>query len=603
MSLTSTLNAAVTGLQVNQKGLEIASHNIGNVNTEGYSRRVIHQEAADTAGLGARGVNISQIERVADEFLTSQIRTESATLGRSAVRDRYFTNIQGMFGDIGSDSSIGQRIADMTTRIESLAIDPESPTAASGLIEEAQGFTRDLNTIADEILRLRSEADLEIEHAIAGINDDLQLIADLNDKIATRGAVAGADVGDMLDQRDQALKRVGELINIKTFQRSNGEMVVFTGDARALVDGDATQLTYNSATAVGLGVTFDSISRSDGLSIQSDIRDGELKGLLEMRDKVLPNLHAQLDVLAASVRDLANAVHNRGMGLPAAPTLTGSRTFADPATDQVTVGSDVRFAVADAAGVAVATFDLPAGVYTISDLAAAIDAGLGAEGSAVVDGDGRLVVSAADPANGVGVVDLNGGADAAISFDDGSGAKAFSGFSNFFGLNDLFQTPGVVQGDASTGVAGTIEVRADLITNPERLSRGRMTMSATPPVVGADRVVALGDGTMMQELGAAFSAARSVPAVGGLPPINKPLHEYAAEIVGLVSQLAADEQERLAFEQSLVEQLETRLADKSGVNLDEELAKILVLQNAFSASARVVTTADEMMEVIIGLKR
>ncbi|MEQ9126338.1 MAG: flagellar basal body protein, partial [Alphaproteobacteria bacterium] len=210
MSLTSTLNAAVTGLQVNQKGLEIASHNIGNVNTEGYSRRVIHQEAADTAGLGARGVNISQIERVADEFLTSQIRTESATLGRSAVRDRYFTNIQGMFGDIGSDSSIGQRIADMTTRIESLAIDPESPTAASGLIEEAQGFTRDLNTIADEILRLRSEADLEIEHAIAGINDDLQLIADLNDKIATRGAVAGADVGDMLDQRDQALKRVGE---------------------------------------------------------------------------------------------------------------------------------------------------------------------------------------------------------------------------------------------------------------------------------------------------------------------------------------------------------------------------------------------------------
>ena len=81
------------------------------------------------------------------------------------------------------------------------------------------------------------------------------------------------------------------------------------------------------------------------------------------------------------------------------------------------------------------------------------------------------------------------------------------------------------------------------------------------------------------------------------------MHEYAAEIIGLNSQLAADASEKMAFEEALIEQLETRQADFSGVSIDEELANILTLQNAFSASARVVTTVDEMLDTILQLKR
>ncbi len=601
MTLTSALNNAVSGLQVNQRGLEIASHNIANATTEGYSRRTVVRAPNFTGDAGPAGVKIIDIQRAANQFLTQQVRTEVAGLGRSEVRDRYLGNTQDLFGTLSTDSSIGQRLATMAERMESLAVEPESSTAAASLVDAALVYVRDLNAISDEIQRLRVQADLEIENAVAALNEDLALVADLNEKIA--GArITGDDAGDLMDQRDLALKRIGTEINIKTFERSNGETVILTGDSTILLDGKPTFLSYSSSAAGYVGATFGQIERPDGVSIQSSIRDGRIKGLLEVRDSVLPNLHRQMDALTQNTRDIVNAAHNRGMGLPAAATLSGSRTFADTATDQVTIGSDVRFAITDSSGLTVATFDLPAGTYTIDDLAAAIDAGLGADGSASIVG-GALVVSAADPANGIGMVDLNNGADAAISFDDGSGPVAFSGFSNFFGLNDFFQTPGNVTGDNADNISGIVKVRSDLVSNPEFISRGRLADGAVAPVPGTDRAIAIGDGRIMAEVAATLSAPRAIPATGGLPPINKPLNEYAAEIVGLNSQLAAEEGERLKFEEALVGQFETRLTDTTGVNIDEELANILVLQTAFSASARLVTTADEMMQTLVQMKR
>lgn len=602
MSLTSALNSAVSGLQVSQKGLEIASHNIGNANTEGYSRRVISTATADSGGFGAAGVKVGEIQRATSRFISEQVVTQSAALGKAEVRDRFLTNTQDLFGSLSSNSSIGQRLADAMTRMETLALEPESATAASALIDDAVGLARDLNGISDEVTRLRGEADLEIDAAVDQLNTDLLLVAELNEQIAAANQNVSQDSGDFADQRDQALKRIGEMINIKTFTRPTGEVVVFTGDSRMLVDGHARTLNYAPSSDHTVGAAFQDITLADGTSVQADIRDGKIKGLLEVRDRILPNLHSQIDAFAANVRDVANAVHNRGTGLPASPSLTGSRVFADPATDAVTLGDAVRFVVADANGLTVATFELAAGTYTIDDLAAQLDAGLGADGAAEVS-NGALIVSAADAANGVGVVDLSGGGDMAISFDDGSSVAAFAGFSNFFGLNDFFQTNGLAAGDAAAGASTEIRVRNDLITNPERISRGRLSADATAPVAGTDHAIAIGDGTMMLEMAQAFSDPRAIAAVGGLPPINKPLFEYAGEILGLNAQLKSEAAERLAFEAALVEQFEGRLIDVAGVNIDEELANILVLQNAFNASARVVTIADEMMEILINMKR
>lgn len=601
MTLSGTLSTAVSGLQVNQQGLAIASHNIGNANTEGYSRRIVHNGSVDLGGEGFGGVRVIDIERAANDFLARQVRQEIAGLGRASVKQEYFAQTQDLFGSISSDSSLGQRLAEMTARMETLAIEPESPTGANSLIDSAVSFARDIRDVANQLIDIRQRADIEIAGAVDDLNRDLALVADLNVKIASQRNLNG-NVGDLQDQRDQALKRIGEQINIKTFARETGEIVVFTGDSQTLIDSDPVTLVYAPSSNRDLNATFEDITLSDGRSIQTDIRDGRLKGLLDMRDKVLPNLHRQIDALTENVRDVANAAHNRGMSLPPPNNLFGSRAFADSATDQVTIGHDVRFAVASQNGLTTATFELPAGVYTIDDVAAAIDVGLGADATAAVI-NGRLSITAADAANGVGLVDLNGGADTSISFDDGSGALPFEGFSNFFGLNDFFQTGGFVQGDSRDGISSYLQVRSDLVSDPGLVARGRISTDAAPLVPGTDRAVAIGDGSVIGEVASAFSEDREIASVGGLPSLNKPLHEFAAEIVGLNSQLSKDETERFEFERALVETFETRLNDHRGVNLDEELAQILVLQNAFSASARIITTADEMMQTIVQLKR
>ena len=382
MSLNSAINAAVSGLQLNQRGMEIASHNISNVNTDGYSRRIVHQEAASNPAGTTRGVLVADIERVADRFLSEQVRTQTASFGKAELRERYFVDTQDLFGNIASNNSIAQSLADMTSRMEALAVDPESPTAAAALLDDAGAFVRDLNSISDEIVSLRRKADLEIEKAVDDLTNDLQLVADLNDNIARGLADTSgvADIGDLQDQRDQALLRISEKINIKTFSRSNGEIAVFTGDSRMLIDGAAIALEYQPSSSGTIDTVFGQIVTEHGASIEADIRDGALKGLLEMRDEVLPNLHRQMDALAENARDIANTAHNRGAGLPAANSLTGSRVFADSATDQVTTASDARFVVMGSNGLAIASFDLPADVYTIDDLAAAVDVGLGADG-------------------------------------------------------------------------------------------------------------------------------------------------------------------------------------------------------------------------------
>jgi flagellar hook-associated protein 1 len=419
MSLSTALNAAVTGLAVNQRGLEIASHNIGNAHTDGYSRKVIQQEAISTSSFGSGGVQVANVQRVADEFLVNQVRTESATFGKAETRDRYFGNLQDMFGTISSNSSIGQQMADLSSRMESLAVEPESPTSALALIDTALTLTRDMNDMSKRIVDLRHDADVEISQVVDQVNIDLQRVVKLNQDIANASNL-GIDAGDLRDSRDLALKRVGQAINIKTFERDTGEVVVVTGDAKILVDGDAATIDYEASSTGQIGTTFQTLS-IDGQSIQSDVRDGKLKGLLEVRDKVLPNLHSELDALAAKTRDVINLAHNRGMGFPAANSLSGTRQFADTATETVTLDVDVRVATTSNNGIIQGHFDLPAGAYTLDDMATALNDGFVAAGlpdgpiATASIGISGLTITAANAAHGIGIADLNGGTDATIA--------------------------------------------------------------------------------------------------------------------------------------------------------------------------------------------
>ena len=224
------------------------------------------------------------------------------------------------------------------------------------------------------------------------------------------------------------------------------------------------------------------------------------RGLIEARDQILPDLQAEIDRLTQVLRDELNAVHNAGTGLPPAGTLTGTRSFADPTTDTISFTANVRIAVVDQQGDFVSYFDLTAGSYTISDVMGQINVNLGSFANTTVSVDGPVAISATAATNGIAIVDLG---TQTVTHTDGS--TTFSGFTNYFGLNDLFVTPGNVQGDSDAGISVLIKIRDDIVSTPSRLSRGALDSNTTAPLPAAgESAVGPGDNSIIQQLADKF---------------------------------------------------------------------------------------------------
>ena len=202
----------------------------------------------------------------------------------------------------------------------------------------------------------------------------------------------------------------------------------------------------------------------DGEDITNNIKDGELKGLIDIRDNQLTSLQTQLNELAATMKDAINQVHNRGTSYPNAPSeLTGSRTFIDPANQNIQISNgDVRLTIFDSEGKQVATTTLLAGLGfpdgggSVSDMVGLVNDWLtspdGAnlpQAYAEINDDGKLVINTGDSNYSFSIMDEASSTagsdqqDVTIKFDvngDGAYDRTMEGFSYFFGMNDFFQT-------------------------------------------------------------------------------------------------------------------------------------------------------------------
>src|SRR3546814_3436624 len=181
MSLHLTLGTALTGLRVNQKAIEIASQNVANASTEGYSRQIVHRQALSTGGIGS-GVGTAAITRTVDDFITREIRTQSATLGAETVRDTYLSRTQDLFGTLANDTSFPARLTDLATRIGALANEPESATRRIGLVQSAQSFALAMNEASSGVQAMRRDAEAEIGPGVRTLNEKPGLISDLNNQ-------------------------------------------------------------------------------------------------------------------------------------------------------------------------------------------------------------------------------------------------------------------------------------------------------------------------------------------------------------------------------------------------------------------------------------
>ena len=479
-NLTGALRTAQSGLLTNQSALETVANNIANVNTEGYSRKDIKLEARVVSGNGA-GVQLGEVRRVIDEGLLKNLRSESATYEMLSSQGIYYERMQEMFGAPGDNTSIGHLIGEFTESMEALALSPEKSLDQAEAVRRAEDITRKLQDMSNAIQDLRLQADQAISVAATEITTISAEIGDFNDKII-RYSATGKDVSGLKDLRDASIDELSNLIDIAYFYRSDGDVVIFTSAGRTLVDNIPGTVTHAAASAITPTTTH---AEGDinglyvgtaiaGNDITDEVRGGLIRGMLDQRDTILPNLQSQLDEMAVEIRDVFNKVHNRGTPFPGSQTMSGTRTFVSPSTQTIKLdptGSvdDVSIILFDNTGDQSATTTLNTimqinygasgtdddsktsrGSWTIDEVSAHVQAWIRANGAAaatVSATTGKMEINLNETSLNLAFRDetatANGSSvgDAEIAFDANADTvidETVTGFSNFFGLNDFF---------------------------------------------------------------------------------------------------------------------------------------------------------------------
>lgn len=345
MSLTLALQSALTGLNVNQRTMATISHNIANANTEGYSRQVVDLASINIDGRG-QGVKVEDVVRKVDEFLIEAIYSQTSEVGRSNVVNEYYDRAQILLGEPGSRNSIDEHINTFFNDLQALADTPERTSSRAAVVESAVNLARELSGMAEGVEELRLAADLEISQGIRFINDVLVDLHSTNEAIANAEAF-GTSKADLFDKRDQAIRDLAEFMDVRSYQLEDGQVHIYVGQGLSILDESLHQLKYNKVGSLQtliegdvinpiqiqqvdedfqpIGRPIDLTTADVSRDIERNFYGGRLFGLLQIRDELMPDMLDQMDMLAHTLRESFNAIHNQGTGYPAASEMTGTR--------------------------------------------------------------------------------------------------------------------------------------------------------------------------------------------------------------------------------------------------------------------------------------
>jgi len=443
MSLTQALNTAISGLNTAQNRIAITSSNISNVNTPGYSKKIAGQETLTLDGQGA-GSQVADIYRNVNEGLQREMRGELGKAGREEVRYEFFQRIQTLFGTPQSDAAISQRINDLADAFEQLGVTPDQNSPRVEAIESALQVMESFEKLSNQLQDMRDDIDDQITDEVDNANTLLSEISELNTGIVRLNNL-DQPTTELEDQRDQKLNKLAKIIDITTFSRGDGSMVIYSANgANTLLDRTPNTLSFSQTSGFEPGTGGAGVSLN-GEDITDTLRTGTLKGLFDMRDSEIPALNDQINELAGELRDAINEEHNKGTAFPPPTNLSGNRMVAT--SDPLTATGAFRVAALDDDGQLVAADSwaditlptTPATVQGIIDAINGSDAGGYLTASLI---DNQLVIEGSD-GNRVAINELDG----QITTSDGRE----QGFSHYFGLNDFVAT--VKRSDTMTSSA------------------------------------------------------------------------------------------------------------------------------------------------------
>jgi flagellar hook-associated protein 1 FlgK len=565
MSLFGSIQLASNALRANEIALQVVGQNIANANTPGYLREDVILTPAPTQRQGnlllGLGVRVEAVVQKLDKFLEERLRGAVSDQASADSTQQTYAQLEGLMGEL-SDTSLNASLTKFFNSISEILNQPESAAVRNMAVLQGETVAQNINTLAKRTAQLRADANNRIQSMAADINQLVEQIRVLNIRIANTegGNTSQSDAVGLRDQRGQALEKLAQLIDIHVREQPNGSVTVYSGGDYLVAEGISRQVKVDLGSDRGLTVANIHLAETDA---PLNPASGQLRGLLDSRDKVLGGFLDKLDAFASTLAFEFNKVYSSGQGLNGFSQLTSQFEVDDKHKPLSAAG--LKFTPTNGSFQVIVhnkktdltqTSDILVQLdglghdTTLTDLGNALSGVAGNAISAQVTLNGGLTISSTSP-------------DLEFAFaNDTSGVLAALGLNTFFtGSNarDLGVNP-AVQEDPAKFAASRGGIGAD-------------TLNAVELARFMDRPMASQNDA---SLGVLYDRMTGETTQGST-----------------IAKAVADGAQ--VFETTLRGQ---KLAT-SGVNLDEEAVSMIAYQRAYQASAKYIATLAQLFEILV----
>jgi flagellar hook-associated protein 1 FlgK len=565
MSLNAALNAAISGLRVNQAHVQLVSANVAHANDPNYTKKTLVREAANLGEGQVGGVQIAGFQAAISVQLRRQYESFTSANGLTNTQQEYLSRIQTLLGASSDTAALPDLFNKFTAAWQSFQSQPESAAAQHQVIALGDQLAAEVRRLSAGIDQIDAEIRKDLDDSTDELNDKLAKVFELNLRIKASDP-NGAERLELIDQRDQIVRELANLVDVRSVDRENGAIALFTPAGLSLLDGAPARFDFDGTNV---------ISVDSGQPVNNLLREGKIKALLNLRhdgtaagqpasadpaSEVIRKMRSQLDMVVSAFTSITGnpptfaAAYNNSTGslrvsashlvtvqpgptTPQMGTLTFSGSLAEGDVFEVTIQGK--------------TYS-----YTATQNDTNFDQ-IAQKLAAIINADTTLNVTAI---NGVASLQLVGD----------SNDTPFTVVSTVNG-----QLPELTQGFFTNTDRYTFAVNAELLAGTQQLKKNS----------AANVVTALN------------SNDRNFIAVG-LSLTNVSYKGLMSGIIGAASSNAKIVSDSAKLNADTLAMTEQRYREETGVNLDEELANLQLLQNAYAASARLMTVIQTLFDTL-----
>lgn len=301
----------LSGIYSSQASLATTSHNISNVNTEGYSRQTVDVSAGQAQRLGTdfvgNGSIISGIDRAYDQFAFKENIINTSSYAYSEVTYTQASQLDRLLSNEGTSTT--SSVLNMFSALSDVAAHPNTLETRSVFLENASNMVNQYNTLYEQLQTQYSGVNDEIENSASVINELANSIASLNAQIVSVSGSSSGDANDLLDRRNQAITALSEFVNVSVLETDTSMVNIYIGNGQGLVMGQATQAIVAvdgepdpARKQLALG------TKGDPLLIDGSKLGGKVSALFDTREN---DIELALNQLGQNVMGLTHAINEQ----------------------------------------------------------------------------------------------------------------------------------------------------------------------------------------------------------------------------------------------------------------------------------------------------